>query len=274
MLVNTSICICLFSNSIFYADLESKEEGAQDNLTAVDEEGAQDILTAVDEEGAAGYAGILDRGNELDYGTEGTCGAFIEADASRPSKCAFIEVDASRPAKCSQCVEWKVKYDELQKFSLKLTIHNANTDLKFADLLSTKTYENELLPDDVEKSSDGFFTARELKFLKCLPNERSSDSTFVRHCLEFIYKDNLSVFSNKTLFGTAEKKHFSDQGVVERVEGGKDPLTPPKVARIRSLFVGRISKANAGAVEYGERIKDSYLNRLIASSLQNICKKL
>ncbi|XP_037033295.1 uncharacterized protein LOC119072222 [Bradysia coprophila] len=148
-------------------------------------------------------------------------------------------------------------------------------DLKYDDLLKTKTCMRQLAPDDgaSASSTDDFFTSKELKFLEVLSLEKKTDSTFVRHCLEFIYKDHLAALSTKTLKGTAEKQHFSDEGVVERVTEGKDPLTPPKVARIRCLFVERISKAGVGPVEYGERIKDAYLNRLIAASIQNISKK-
>lgn len=204
--------------------------------------------------------------NTIPEHNEGACGTSTPAQDTASDLC--------EPVKCFQCAAWKVKYDDLNKFCLKLAIRNANMDLKYDDLLRTKTCASRSVPGDAELSKDDFFTPKELRYLDVMSLEKKSDSTFVRHCLEFIYKENIHILKKKSLHGTAEKQLFSDDGLVDRVVEGKDPLTPSKVDKIRSMFVERISRSGVGAVEYAERIKDSYLNRLIAASLQNISKKL
>lgn len=178
------------------------------------------------------------------------------------------------PNQCSVCKDWEVKYNDLKKLCLKLTIRNADMDLKYEDLLKAKTASIPLrVSGDDQLPIGGFFTQRELKYLECMSLEKKMDSTFVHHCLQFAYKGDQSALLHKTLKGKAEVRHISDEGEVEHVSEGKDPLTPTKVESIRSLFIERISKCQLDAVAYGERIKDTYLNKLIASGIRNISKK-
>lgn len=112
--------------------------------------------------------------------------------------------------------------------------------LKYEDLLKAKTTSITLsVSDDGALPTDGYFTQRELKYLECMSLQKKMDSTFVHHCLKFAYKDDSSVFLRKTQ-GKTEVRHISDEGEVERIFEGKDPLTPTKVESIRSLFIERI----------------------------------
>lgn len=176
---------------------------------------------------------------------------------------------------CKRCKEWEGKYNDLQKLCLRLTIRNSEMDLKYEDLLKTKTGANQFVAvsNMTVADTDVHFTARELKFLECMSLEKKFDSTFVHHCLQFAYKDNLQVLTQKSLKGTAEVVLIAENGDVEKTIPGKDPLTPVKIEKIRSLFIERISKCQLNPVAYSERIKDAYLNRLIGSGVTNIAKK-
>lgn len=65
---------------------------------------------------------------------------------------------------------------------------------------------------------------------------------------------------------------ISDDGDVAYLPA-KDPLNPQKVKRIRELFVERIKKCNLKPAANNVRMKDSYMNKLIASGITNIAKK-
>lgn len=181
--------------------------------------------------------------------------------------------NASKPRECNECKNWAAKYKDLKMLYLKLTIRHAEVDLKFQDLTNTKTNTNQLVPDNAASSNDDVFTTREINYLQFMPLEKKADSTFVLRCLEYAYKDNMSVLNAKTLKGKSEVLQISEEGNVEHIVQCKDPLTPKKVERIRDLFIERISKCQLNPVAYGERIKDTYLNKLIASSIRNIVKK-
>lgn len=175
--------------------------------------------------------------------------------------------------KCAECKKWEKKYHHLKMLYLKLANHHAEVDLKYHDLLKTKTSTVPLPSDGTVSSSDDVFSAREVNYLRCMPLEKKNDSTFVLHCLTYAYKDNVAVLKKKTLKGKSEVQQISENGCVEHVVPAKDPLTPKKVEQIRDLFIERISKCQLDPVSYGERIKDTYLNKIIASSIRNIVKK-
>lgn len=54
---------------------------------------------------------------------------------------------------------------------------------------------------------------------------------------------------------------------------GKDPLCPEKIKRIRELFIEQINKCKLKPAANETRIKDTYMNKLIASGITNIGKK-
>lgn len=225
----------------------------------------QDIL-ATEDFGATGSSGETQCFAETE-----TCDE--EAFATDPKETAVEQCDPQ----CKGCKEWQLKFDELQKLSLRLTIRNAEMDLKFEDLLRAKTGSNQFVPvsDDAtaDAPQDDVFTERELIYLKCMAYDKEMDSTFIHHCIQYAYKDNASVLVNKTLKGTADKVVFAPNGDEKELIPGKDPLTPLKVEKIRNLFINRISKCQLDAVSYSERIKDAYFNRLIGSAVRNISNK-
>lgn len=170
-------------------------------------------------------------------------------------------------------IEMEEKYKELKKMYYKLAVHHSELDLKHKDLKALKTNENNIdLNVSLAAADSDIFTPNELKFLQCMPLEKQKDSTFVLQCLKFAYKQNTSVLYNKSLFGTKGRIEFTDDRK-EVQHPAKEPLSPQKVERIRGVFIARISKCEINSVEYGLRIKETYLNQLFASAIKNITKQ-
>lgn len=145
-------------------------------------------------------------------------------------------------------------------------------DHKYNDLLRTKTRQNLPDPVDTMASTSDVFTPNEVKYLEAMPLTKAGDSTFILKCLEFAYKREPSVLRFKTLKGVPESVQYNDDGTMEQV-AKKDPLTPIKVERIQELFISRLSKCKIDSVEYGERIKESKVNKLFATGIINVSKK-
>lgn len=176
-------------------------------------------------------------------------------------------------SQCSQCSEKDKKYNDLMKLYLKSLHRYSELDFKHKDLLQAKTHLGKPeSPDTVTTSSShDIFTPNEVKYLEAMPLDKSADSTFVLKCLEFAYKNDTSVLRNKTLMGTQESVVFVDGEAMTQAK--KDPLTPIKVQRIKGLFMERLSKCQIDSTVFGQRIKDSNVNKLFATGILNISKK-
>ncbi len=183
---------------------------------------------------------------------------------------------------CSECEqnrkerdEWQEKYKELKKSYYKLAVRHSELDLMHKDLekvATAKTNEYNIDENAISIATDSdIFTAAELRFLQCMPLEKKKDSTFVLQCVKFAYKEDTSVLNNKSLYGTKGRIEFTEDGGEVR-QPAKQPLSPHKVDRMRGVFIDKISKCNLNAVEYGVRMKETYLNQLIASAIKNISK--
>lgn len=120
--------------------------------------------------------------------------------------------------------------------------------------------------------SDGIFTENEIKCLQCLPLDKKKDSTFILNCIQYAYKHNVACLTKKTLKGTRARYEVKEGDLVT-VKPGKDPLTPEKVARIKELFIDRVTKSKCMAGEYGERVKQTNINQLIANAVKNVSFK-
>lgn len=120
--------------------------------------------------------------------------------------------------------------------------------------------------------ADDIFSNNEIKCLQCVPLGKNKDSTFILNCVEYAYKDSAASLTNKTLKGTRPRYEVRE-GEAVIVKPGKEPLTPEKVTRIRELFVDRVNKSKCLAGEYGERIKMTNFNQLIANAVKNLSNK-
>lgn len=190
-LLNRSL---LQKNLIFYSDfdgetathgIEAATCGGGESATCGGGEaatcGGGEAAICGDQSETIGGAEIVER-EEVDVGT---------ASAAIERECVPVTQNGSEPAdfkECNGCKEWEAKHNEMKKLCLRLTIRNADMDLKFEDLLRTKTSVNPVLTDDAALSTMDVFTPRELKFLECMPLEKKIDSTFVHHCLQYAYK--------------------------------------------------------------------------------------
>lgn len=194
--------------------------------------------------------------------------------------------DASK-LQCSGCIEksleiddWKKKYElevaqrkELNQLYVKSTISFTELYSKYNDLLQTTAALPKSDDAAASSSSDDIFTNSELKYLQCMSLDKKHDCSFVLSALKFAYKADLSVFRSRTLFGTAERTDITTNG--ENIHhSAKDPLTPSKVRRVKTLFIERISKSEINSVDYSQRMKDSYVNTLFAAGIRNLSKKL
>lgn len=179
---------------------------------------------------------------------------------------------------CTECAqkdiainEWERKYNELKKVHAKQSIHFSELYSKHNDLLKTVTNINKPAAEEAASSTD-IFTPSEVKFLEYMDLEKVKDCTFVHQCLKFAYKSNVTVLASKTLWGTASWTGIAKNGEQVHREA-KDPLTPEKVRRIKALFADRISKCRIDSAEYSERMKDPYINKLIAAGVKNLSQK-
>lgn len=175
--------------------------------------------------------------------------------------------------KAAQYKELDAKYKALKNVYFILASHYAELNIKNEALLKAKSHIDQLdiggdtaLPDDL-------FTKNEMRCLQAMSLEKGKDSTFILQCLEFVYKNDLSLMRSKTLKGKAESVQISDDGTSQIIPA-KEPLTPIKIVRIKELFLERLSKCDVNSAVYAERIKESNINKLIASGIKNIAKKL
>lgn len=109
---------------------------------------------------------------------------------------------------------------------------NLQKDLKLQHM------ENKLTANGIKIDSNDFvagdfdrfvkiFTEKELSSLRGLPISQSSDSSFLRSILNYLYKDNLAMLSEKTVIGrSADSVSISPEKLVimqtifnERIDG-------------------------------------------------------
>lgn len=171
-----------------------------------------------------------------------------------------------------ECDEWKRKYKELKRVYMKLMQHSTDRDMKYEDLLKLATTSKPLNTDEGASSEGGIFTPKEIKALGYVAPDKPKDSTFILECLQYAYKSDLSVLRQKTLKGYADWVEISEDGQ-EIHHPGKEGLTPEKVECIKKLFINRISNLHLDPVSFGERIKETNINKLFASGIKNISKK-
>lgn len=180
-------------------------------------------------------------------------------------------------ADCAQkaidCQEWERKYKELKKTYLSLTISYSEEHIKYKSLLKAATAATSLDNGNEVLADDGIFTVNEVKALQRIPIDKPKDSTFIMECLQYVYKNNPGELCHRTLKGTSEKVEFNEKGEEIKRQPAKNPLTPEKAARIKQLFIDRISNGGVSAAEHAERINEAYMNRLFASGIKNIAKK-
>lgn len=96
-----------------------------------------------------------------------------------------------------------------------------------------------------------------------LPGDKSNDSSFIRKCLEFLYKDDIEGLTKRTLKGSREKSVVYSGSIVKYPS--KQPITPIKYSAMKKAYIERLKKFEDAidVCEFQGRIKDVYVNRLI-----------
>lgn len=164
------------------------------------------------------------------------------------------------------------KYKALKKSYVKLSVHFSDLYMKYSDLLkATTNTEDSDIADEVVSTED-VFTLDEVTHLQSIPLDKTKDSTFILQCLQYAYKSNTSILQYKSLKGVPESTIINDDGTQEH-HPAKEPLTPKKVRRIQELFTERLTKCKTSSVGYGERTKQTNINKLIASGIKNVAKR-
>lgn len=185
---------------------------------------------------------------------------------------------------CVGCVQkdieakfWETKYKDLKRVYLNQSHHFSELTIKHNVLLTmkpTETNDTDCNDDNTTSTSkNDIFSPYELKILQNMSLDKKKDSTFIHQCLEYAYKNDLCVLSNKTLKGKSESVKFTEDGKELHIPK-KYPLSPEKVDRIKQLFVERISKCKIDSASFEARMKDSNINKLFASSIKNIANKI
>lgn len=223
------------------------------------------------------------------------------AEEDKSSRCeACGRVDKSDG--CGECDKWQKKYESVKKSHIKLSVRYTELMMKYDEMVEVakgtvrpnvnsvnETDEPQIssianrIASQTFSTSDGaaqslcqpddIFIENEIKCLKCLPLDKNKDSTFILNCLQYAYKNDAASVAMKSLKGTRGRYEVSDSGDLVEVKAGKDPLTPEKVHRIKQLFMDRVTKSKCMTVEFGERVKEIYFNRLVASAVKNISNK-
>lgn len=194
---------------------------------------------------------------------------------------------------CNSCKKWQAKYKDMEKSYLKLSVRYTELMLKHEDLVAVSTGRSNACAESCEEGNhndlnrmssershsetkvsptDDVFTEHELKCLQCVPLDKKKDSTFILNCIQFAYKNDAGSLSKKTLKGTRPRYEVKE-GEIVTVKSGKDPLTPEKVARIQQLFIDRVTKSKCLSGEFGERVKITNFNQLMANAVKNISYK-
>lgn len=201
---------------------------------------------------------------------------YLDAVCSGANCATEQSTQCTRP-ECVQvaleCREWERKYKELKRTYINLTINYSEENIKYKNLIKVATRSTHSDNNEAILTADGMITSNEVKALQRISLETSKDSTFIKDCLEYLYKDNLAVLSQRSVKGTSEKIEFSADGEEVKRHPAKDPITPEKYDRVKALFIDRISQCDIDPVSHGERLKETNINRLMASGIKNISKK-
>lgn len=149
---------------------------------------------------------------------------------------------------------------------------NLQKELTIAHLQGAlEKYGADVPPADLGEFNlfSNYFEAKELAVLRSMDNSLPSDTSFVRHCLKYLYKNNLDVLLIRTIYGTEKKTFRRKNGICVELSS-TEPLTPIKHLVVKSIFAERISAMKLGAFEKEKR--ENSVNCLISKSIANIRK--
>lgn len=150
------------------------------------------------------------------------------------------------------------KDDEIERLKKQAGTVTANIIASSSDTPPNAPQPN--VSEEKNKSFIAFstdFTEEELSHLRSISAINSGDSTFVAHCVKYLYKQNLSVLKDKSVTGNSRTR-----GQV------KQPVTPRKYKIISEIFMERVNLITKNANESEARAKG--LNIFIKNAIYNI----
>lgn len=102
------------------------------------------------------------------------------------------------------------------------------------------------------------FTSSELKDLASINVGSRSDSTFILHCVNFLYKDNIGVLKDRN-------------ATVSKATGRKKQITPSKKNLISRVFAERLETENLAPKVFVSRFE--HCNILLNNAISNINRR-
>lgn len=149
--------------------------------------------------------------------------------------------------------------DTRRKFRTTLQV-NLSKDLRILKLENILTknsiqFSSEYLYSEQFENFKKYFTEHELARLRGLDFDTSSDSTFLRYCINALYAQNLSTIEFRTVTGTKEKeKTVMGKRVIIPA---REEITPEKMSILSSIFDERIEAIpNIDQLEKSKRVKN------------------
>lgn len=149
------------------------------------------------------------------------------------------------------------KDDEIDRLKKQVGEIAVNTNAASIDTLPAQPNISE---ENLLKSFLGFsanFTEDELSNLRSISADNSGDSTFVAHCVKYLYKQNLSALKNKSVTGKSRTP-----GQV------KEPVTPAKYETLSEIFRERVNITSKNKNEIEARAKG--INKFIKDAIMNV----
>lgn len=109
------------------------------------------------------------------------------------------------------------------------------------------------------------FTAREKRELSLLSLNKRQDATFLRRCLEILYKEDIHVLRSKCV----------KRGLQTSDGQPKRPITPEKMDAIFSQYKERLVQQmdRLGAEEFAARMNDNLIKQSLSKAIHNINKR-
>lgn len=109
------------------------------------------------------------------------------------------------------------------------------------------------------------FEESELAKLRSIDDDRTSDQSFIRLALEYLYKDNIGILSQRSVNGTKQRQKRGTMDGENLEFNATEPLSPAKKRVLIDIFSERISLATQE--ESQKIIREKNFNKLAAKGI-------
>lgn len=120
--------------------------------------------------------------------------------------------------------------------------------------------ENQLRPCNGVAS---VFSTAQREELQRIPNDKGSDTAFVRKALILMYSDDMSRLRLKSISGRKTRPYVLKNGECVNHER-KEPLSPEKLDKLKQLYCQRVVEAD----------RKKMFNRNVSAALEQIKKQI